>query len=66
MFGILRRNVPVRLEPVEPLPPNATSSASGDAGRDGYTALSTADRETGTRPSVGGVPVREHPRDWLQ
>ncbi len=65
MFGILRRNVPVRLEPVKRLPQNEMCSASGNAGRDGYTALSTADRETGTRPDVGGVPVREHPRDWL-
>jgi hypothetical protein len=65
MFGIAKRNVPVRIAPKNPLPENAKSSDCGDAGRDGYSCLSTADRETGTRPSVGGVPVREHPRDWL-
>jgi hypothetical protein len=65
MFGMPKRNVPVRLDPVKPLPENKLRSDCGDAGRDGYSCLSTADRETGIRPSVGGTPAREHPRDWL-
>jgi len=65
MFGSSKRNVPVRLEPVNPLPENAKSSDTGNAGADGYTCLSTADRQTGRRPDVGGAPVPEHPRDWL-
>lgn len=65
MFGTNKRNVPVKLDPANPLPPNQMDSATGNAGRDGYTTLSTADRQTGSRPSVGGTPVREHPRDWL-
>jgi hypothetical protein len=65
VFGFNKRNVPYKLEQKNQLPQNAMSSAAGDAGRDGYTACSTADRETGLRPNVGGVPVREHPRDWL-
>lgn len=32
------------------------TSATGNAGRDGYTVLSRADREMGTRPSVGSQP----------
>lgn len=65
MFGLNKRNVPVRLTPKNPRPENAKSSDTGNAARDGYTCLSTADRMTGNRPSVGGVPVMEHPRDWL-
>jgi hypothetical protein len=65
MFGIPNRNVPVRLTAQNPLPDNKLSSDCGNAGRDGYSCRSTADRKTGIRPSVGGVPVRDEPRDWL-
>jgi hypothetical protein len=30
------------------------SAETGDAGRDGYTCLAKADRQTGVRPVVGG------------
>lgn len=30
---------------------------SGDAGRDGYTCVSQADRESGLRPAIGSVPA---------
>jgi hypothetical protein len=53
MFGNLR-NVPERLKPANPLPANKQISATGDAGRDGYTCLSRADRLTGVRPPAGG------------
>jgi hypothetical protein len=54
MFGRLR-NVPEKIEPENPLPANRKVTATGDAGRDGYTCLSRADRETGVRPSAGGL-----------
>ncbi len=55
MFGNTR-NVPERVPDPRPLPVHLTSQ-TGDAGRDGYTCLSTADRKTGTRPpaAVGWV-----------
>ena len=53
MFGHLR-NVPEHIRPANPLPENAKNAATGDAGRDGYTCLSRADRETGVRPPAGG------------
>jgi len=53
MFGNLR-NVPEAVRPANPLPDNQKTSATGDAGRDGYTCLSRADRETGVRPPAGG------------
>jgi hypothetical protein len=31
------RNIPERVEPKNPLPDNSKDSATGDAGRDGYT-----------------------------
>ena len=53
MFGKLR-NVPEAVRPANPLPGNDKASATGDAGRDGYTCLSRADRDTGVRPPAGG------------
>jgi len=53
MFGRLRK-VPKRVRPSNPLPENDKTSATGDAGRDGYTCLSRADRVTGVRPPAGG------------
>ena len=54
MFGNLR-NVPEKVRPANPLPANDKRSATGDAGRDGYTCLSRAERETGVRPPAGGA-----------
>jgi hypothetical protein len=51
------RNRPIDLPSTRP-DKRPMTSATGNAGRDGYTALSTADRETGIRPPVGGTPVR--------
>jgi hypothetical protein len=53
MFGHLR-NVPERIKQKNLLPDNDKTSATGDAGRDGYACLSRADRETGVRPPAGG------------
>ena len=53
MFGKLR-NVPERVRPANPLPENKQTAATGDAGCDGYTCLSRADRQTGVRPPAGG------------
>ncbi len=55
-FGYARRNEPVRLPPANPLPSNKLSSNTGDAGQDGYTVLSRADRISGERPPTGGDP----------
>lgn len=55
-FGEAKRNQPVDLQPANPLPSNKMSSNSGDAGLDGYSVLSRADRRTGLRPATGGTP----------
>ena len=60
-FFASRRNQPVKVASKRP-DERPLSSATGNAGRDGYTALSTADRETGLRPPVGGTPVWPGPR----
>jgi hypothetical protein len=62
-FGGARRNQPVKLRPVNPLPENKMGSCTGDAGLDGYTALSCADRVTGERPSIDGRPQYWGPRN---
>jgi hypothetical protein len=51
-----RRNQPVKLNDPRPVDRDY-DSASGNAGRDGYSRLSQADRETGHRPPVGGEPM---------
>lgn len=61
-FGEDRRNHPVVTRPCNPLPPNKMSSDTGDAGLDGYSVLSRADRYTGQRPSIDGRPHCEAPR----
>lgn len=53
-LGEARRNQPVDLTPINPLPENAKSSDSGNAGRDGYSVLSRANRYNGERQPVGG------------
>jgi hypothetical protein len=44
--------------------PRVLDDATGDAGRDGYTRLSRADRESGIRPPVDAV--RAWPRRPLE
>jgi len=48
----------------KPLNPDKTvhDSATGDAGRDGYTRLSRASRETGTRYPLAEPDYRSGPR----
>lgn len=48
-----RRNEPVRLKARNPLPVNALSNDTGNAGLDGYSVLSRADRDSGQRPLAG-------------
>lgn len=45
-----------------PLPANAMSADTGNAGADGYSVLSRASRYTGMRPAVGGEPEFPFPR----
>lgn len=59
-FGEAKRNQPVDLKPCNPLPQNKMSSNSGNAGRDGYSVLSRADRNTDQRPAIGDP----HPDYW--
>jgi hypothetical protein len=47
------RNRPTAAPARNPLPDNAMSNDTGDAGADGYTVLSRASRYTGERPFVG-------------
>jgi hypothetical protein len=53
LYPVPRRNQPVELPAVNPLPVNALSNDTGNAGRDGYTVLSRADRYSGQRPLAG-------------
>lgn len=48
-IGYERRNQIVEAPPKNPLPENAKILDCGDAGRDGYTVTSRADRDTGQR-----------------
>lgn len=61
-FGRTKRNEPVKLAPANPLPENSLDSCSGNAGRDGYSRLSRADRASDLRPSIGGIPTYWGPR----
>lgn len=58
-YGEPKRNEPVAVPAANPLPDNAKSSDTGDAGRDGYSVLSRADRNSGVRSPIGGH--RTHP-----
>lgn len=51
--GFPNRNRTVDAPPVNPLPPNAMTADTGNAGQDGYTVYSRADRRTGWRPDIG-------------
>lgn len=53
LYPIPRRNEPVKLKAVNPRPDNAMSNDTGNAGRDGYSVLSRADRYSGQRPLAG-------------
>jgi hypothetical protein len=64
MLGINPRNDPLKLTPANPLPPNAMSNNTGDAGLDGYSVLSRASRETGERPRIGGESEYWGPRAY--
>lgn len=61
-FGEARRNQPVELRPANPLPENRMVAATGDAGLDGYSVLSSASRFSGMRPSIDGRPEYWGPR----
>lgn len=49
MYG---NKYPTRLTPLRPVD-RVKDDTTGNAGIDGFTRLSTADRETGYRPPVG-------------
>ncbi len=61
MYRVLGLYGPTRNEPEcsparNPLPPNKMQADTGNAGLDGYSVLSRADRITGRRPSINAVP----------
>lgn len=58
--GYERRNRIVDVPPVNPLPANAKKADCGDAGLDGYTVYSRADRNSGHRPDIGPEYERSH------
>lgn len=63
LYPEAKRNEPVEVPPVNPLPDNAMSMDTGDAGLDGYSVLSRASRYTGLRPLAGGAePCPDHYR----
>ena len=56
-FGVVRRNMPVKLSDPHPIPDYGTKDLeSGNAGRDGFTVLSRAHPNAqGTPPMVKGA-----------
>lgn len=54
---------PIKVRPANPLPQNAMSNETGDAGQDGFTVLSKASRITDQRPLIGGIPEYWGPRE---
>jgi len=61
-----KRNEPVCVKPVNPLPDNKMSNSTGDAGQDGYSVLSRASRFDGRRPLIGGRQEIEGPNLALE
>lgn len=55
-IGYARRNGQVEAPAKNPLPENAKIADCGDAGRDGYTVLSRANRATGERTLAHTTP----------
>lgn len=64
MFGP-SRNRPIKLDDPRPVD-RVLDDRTGDAGRDGYTRVSQADRMTGQRSTVGGRPVRPSLRPYYE
>lgn len=62
-IGFSRRNGLLEVPPANPLPDNAMSNDSGNAGRDGYSVLSRASRYSGERPISRAEPFYEGPRN---
>jgi len=60
-IGFQRRNQPMDAPAANPLPENAKQADCGDAGRDGYTVLSRANRATGERKLQHATPMFEGP-----
>ena len=54
-------NEPEEAPPMNPLPENKMTLDTGNAGLDGYTVLSRADRYTGQRPISRATPAPEGP-----
>ncbi len=51
-------NIPAK----NPLPANDMNADTGNAGADGYTVFSRANRRTGMRPAIGGEAEYPFPR----
>ena len=60
-IGFARRNELFEAKPVNPLPENPMSNNTGDAGRDGYTVYSRANRYNGDRIISEVTPEFEGP-----
>lgn len=60
-YGHARRNGLLEVPPKNPLPENAKSNDTGNAGLDGYTVHSRANRFTGERSISNAEPFFEAP-----
>lgn len=60
-FGFSPRNRPVDIPAKNPLEANPMHADTGDAGQDGYSVLSRANRYDGERSDVGGYPEFQGP-----
>jgi hypothetical protein len=54
-FPLSNRNETPVIPYKNPDPPNVMSADTGNAGLDGYSVLSRANRYDGERPAIGGV-----------
>jgi hypothetical protein len=61
--GYARRNGLLEAPAANPLPPNKMTMETGNAGLDGYTVHSRADRNFGERPIANTEPFYEAPKN---
>jgi len=62
-WGYTQRNGLLKALPLNPLEPNAKTMETGNAGLDGYSVLSRADRTHGERTIAHTEPFFEAPKN---
>jgi hypothetical protein len=65
-YPLSKRNETPVIPYKNPDPPNAMSMDTGNAGLDGYSTLSRANRFNGERPEIGGEPDYPFPNNTTE